>query len=82
MPSKAVERIGRESVDNTLAVPANGGQRTIVKWSMNPVASGLVGKPRWSGLSASLGVERRSDVWSLLLRRALSIPTTAREVKR
>ena len=82
MASKAVERSGAEPARNTLVVPANGGQRTVVKWNMHPVASGLVGKPRWSGLSASLGVERRSEVWSLLLRRALSISTTAREIPR
>ena len=82
MTSEAVERSGVEPACNALAVLGNGGPRKVVKWSMPTPASALVGQPRWSGLSALIGADRRSDVWGLLLRRALSIPTTAREVKR
>lgn len=56
--------------------------RQVVVWSMPPTAGALIGQPSWSGLAALVGAERRSDVWVLLLRRALSIPTSAREKSR
>ena len=82
MASNVVEQNGAEPAVNALAVLGNGGPRKVVKWSMPAPASAIVGQPRWSGLSALVGAERRSDVWSLLLRRALSISTTEREVLR
>jgi hypothetical protein len=61
---------------------SEGTSRQVVVWSMPPTAGALIGRPCWSGLAALVGADRRSDVWVLLLRRTLSIPTSAREQSR
>lgn len=56
--------------------------RRVVTWDLPGSVGAFVGQPGWSGLAALLGAERRSDVWEVLLQRALATPASSHEVSR
>jgi hypothetical protein len=53
--------------------------RRVVTWDLPGCVGAFVGQPGWSGLAALLDAHRRSDVWEVLLRRALDIPASSQE---
>jgi hypothetical protein len=53
-------------------------RRRVVTWRLPGPAAALIGQPGWSGLAALLGARQRSDVWALILDRALSDPGVSR----